>query len=299
MRFDHIKITENEVTLGRQDRQADGSTLTLELKNPSKPMPSFRAALQALTGYAVDLVGIPEWAQDDANGVKEARVTSVALSEDKNRRRGLVVTFVRKIERAKNRVAVYNTPLMNAPTDDQEGTNPGTYPQVVAEMIATLEAEATKYWNGEREQTELALEGPKAAAAEGGEGGEPAEGDQLAKRRKTKDRKAGTPGETMNPGKTSPPDDAQLRKLCLAAGRDMPIDAIANLTSTERAKVQAWAEAAVNPDIKPNKRPEEPEPLKKFATPALLDDVAGASDGWTDPTPPPKADQVQPVTAGK
>lgn len=295
MRFDNIKITDNEVILQRQERQADGSTLTLELKNPSKPMPSFRTALQAFTGYAVDLVGVAAWADDDANGTKEAKVTSVHLSEEaKTRRRGLMVTFIRKIERAKNRVAVYNTPLMHAPVGDQEGTNPGTYPQEVADMIAALEEQATKYWNGEREQTELSLEGPKGKADD--ESGEaPAGDDQLSKRRQRKDRKAGTPGETMNPDKTKAPDDEQLRKLCLAAGRDMPIDAIAKLTSTERQKVQTWAEAAVDPDIKPNRRPPEPEPLKKFATPALLEDVAGATEGWTDPTPPPKADQVQPI----
>lgn len=302
MRFDNIKITDNEVILQRQERQADGSTLTLELKNPSKPMPSFRAALQAFTGYAVDLVGVAEWAQDDANGTPEAKVTSVHLSEEaKTRRRGLMVTFIRKIERAKNRVAVYNTPLMHAPVGDQEGTNPGTYPQEVADFLATLEAEATKYWNGEREQTELPFEGKKAdASAEGGEGEAGAGGeDQLAKRRGKKDRKAGTPGETMNPGKTEAPDDEKLRQLCLAAGRDMPIDAIARLTSTERGKVQEWAEKAVDPDVKPNRRPPEPDVLKKFATPALLEDVAGAQDGWTEQTPPPKADTVKSAVPAK
>lgn len=291
MRFLNIKITDAEVLLDQLVKGPDGSQLSLILKNPSKPMPSFRTALQAFTSYAVDLVGSAEWAEEEGT-----KVSSIHLSEEpKTNRRGLIVTFVRRIERAKNRVAVYNTPLMHAPVGDEEGTNPGTFPKVVADMIAAVEEQATKYWNGEREQVELELAGPKAE----GEGEAPAADDQLAKARKKKDKRAGTPGEVWNPDSKVPPTDEQLRKLCLAAGRDMPIDAIAQLTSSERQLVQTWAVAAVNPDIKPNKRPAEPEVLKKHATPALLDDVAGASDGWTDPTPPPKADQVKPAVPAK
>lgn len=289
MRFENIKITKNKVILDRLDKHPDGSVFTINLENPNKPLPAFKTALQAFTGWACELIGAPQWAED-------SNVSSVHLSEEaKTRRRGLMVTLTRKIERAKDRVVTINTPLMHAPTDDQEGVNPGTFPQLVADMIDTLEEEATKYWNGEREQVELEFKGaPDTSAADGAAAAE----NDLAKHRKKKgkgDPKAGTPHETMNPGQTAPPTDQQLRRICLAAGRDVPLDAIARWTSSERQEVQTWAEAMLNPDIKPKKKPEEPELLKREATPALLEDVAGAQDGWTDPTPPPKAADVQPV----
>lgn len=287
MRFENIKITKNKVILDRLDKHPDGSVFTINLENPNKPLPSFATALQAFTGWACELIQASSWAEDST-------VASVHLSEEaKTRRRGLMVTLTRKIERAKGRVVTINTPLMHEPTDDQEGTNPGTYPQVVADMVATLEEEATKYWNGEREQVELEFKGAPDTSA-GAEAAETESDIGKARRKKGRPAKnAGTPGEVWNPNSTTPPTDEQLRRLCMAAGRDVPVDAIARWTSSERQQVQTWAMAAVNPDIKPAKRPEEPEILKKEATPALLEDVANAGDGWTEPTPPPKADAVK------
>jgi hypothetical protein len=292
MRFENIKISKNKVILDRLDKHPDGSVFTINLENPNKPLPAFKTALQAFTGWACELIGAPQWAED-------SNVASVHLSEEaKTRRRGLMVTLTRKIERAKDRVVTINTPLMHAPVDDQEGVNPGTFPQLVADMIDLLEEEATKYWNGEREQVELEFKGaPDTSTADGAAAAENDLTKQRRKKAKT-DPKSGTPGEVWNPNSNTPPTDEQLRRLCLAAGRDVPLDAIGRWTSTERSKVQAWAMAAIDPNIKPSKRPEEPEILKKEATPALLEDVASAGDGWTDPTPPPKAEQVTPVVTG-
>lgn len=290
MRFENIKITKNKVVLDRLDKHPDGSVFTINLENPNKPLAAFSTALQAFTGWACELIGASQWADDST-------VSSVHLSEEaKTRRRGLMVTLTRKIERAKGRVVTINTPLMHAPADDQEGVNPGTFPQLVADMIGTLEEEATKYWNGEREQVELEFKGPPAEGAEPGAGAAAAENDiskAQKKRGRKPDPKAGTPGEVWNPNSTVPPTDEQLRRICMAAGRDVPLDAIPRWTSSERQQAQTWALAAVNPDIKPAKRPEEPDVLKKDATPALLEDVAGAGDGWTEPTPPPKAEAVK------
>ncbi len=289
MRFENIKITANEVILDRIEKHPDGSVFTINLKNPSKPLPSFKTALQAFTSWACQLVDAPDWAES-------ASVSSVHLSEEaKTSRRGVIVTFTRKIERAKGRTVVVNTPLMHAPVDDQEGVNPGTFPALVGEMIEVLEAEATRYWKGEREQVELEFKGAPAAEGDAGAGAAAAENDisKAQKKRGRKDAKSGTPGEVWNPNSTTPPTDEQLRRLCMAAGRDVPVDAIARWTSSERQQVQTWATAAVNPEIKPAKRPEEPEILKKEATPALLEDVATAGDGWTEPTPPPKAEDVK------
>lgn len=244
MRFKDIKINSDGVELDRVEKHNDGTELTQKMKNATAPLASFKTSLQAFTGYALALIGAPKEWHDETN------VSSIHLSEEpKTNRRGLIVTIVRKIERAKNRVMVINTPLMHQPTEDADGTNPGTFEREVLNMITAAEKEATRYWNGERDQTELPLES----------------NDDLAKRR-GKGRKAGK-GES---------DDDVLRQLLLAAGRDIPVDAIARATSSERQSAQAWAEAAVDTEIRDADRPKEPEWVQKNATPALIEDVAKA-----------------------
>ncbi len=266
MRFKDIKVNSDGVELDRVDKLPDGTELTQKLKNATPPLASMRAALQAFGGYAVGLVGVSDWA-DSIN------VTSVHLSEEpKTSRRGLIVTFTRRIERAKNRTVVINTPLMHAPTGDEEGVNPGTFERPVLDMIRDVENEATRYWNGEREQGEM------FSRSESGGDKAPAAGtDDVSKRRANRPpRNAGTPNEVVNPDKTKAPTDEQTRKLLLAAGRDVPIDAIARWTASERDAAQKWAEAAVDPKIKADKRPKEPDCVAKDGTPALLDDIAEA-----------------------
>lgn len=237
MRFKDIKSNADGVTLDRVEKLGDGTELTQQMKNATPPLASFKTALQAFTGYALALIGAPpEWNED-------TNVSSIHLSEEpKTNRRGLIVTITRKIERAKNRVMVINTPLMHQPTEDADGTNPGTFEREVLNMITACEREATRYWNGEREQTEM---------FEGQEGG----GGR---------KKGGRKGK----GGDQPLDDEGLRKLLLQAGRDVPIDAIARLTSSEREASNVWATAVVG-EIPEDQRPEEPAILMKLATPAL------------------------------
>jgi hypothetical protein len=278
MRFQNIRVGD-EVSLDRVEKQPDGSVVTINLKNPAKPLASFQAAMQAFSGYAVELIGAPHWHED-------AKVTSIHLSEEpKTNRRGLIVTFTRKIERAKNRVVVVNTPLQHAPVDDQEGTNPGTFPREVAEMIATVEDEATKYWKGEREQAEMFPEGQAAGTRDD------APAPTKARGKKNRDFIPGV-GPVVNPDATEQLTDENLRQLLLRVERDVPIDALARWTSGERDAAQRWATALI--EAKLNGRPyegAEPKSVKRDATPAL-------ADGWTQESPPPKAADVHPVTAG-
>lgn len=237
MRFKDIKINADGVELDRVEKHNDGTELTQKMKNATAPLASFKTALQAFTGYALALIGAPaEW-HDETN------VSSIHLSEEpKTNRRGLIVTIVRKIERAKNRVMVINTPLMHQPTEDADGTNPGTFEREVLNMITTAEKEATRYWNGERDQTELPFEST----------------DDLSKRR------------GKGRGKAKPADDEVVRQLLLSAGRDVPVDAIARATSSERDAAITWAEAVVaDPAAEGN--PSEPEWIQKNATPALIE----------------------------
>lgn len=235
MRFKDIKINADGVELDRVEKHNDGTELTQKMKNATAPLASFKTALQAFTGYALALIGAPKEWHD------ETTVSSIHLSEEpKTNRRGLIVTIVRKIERAKNRVMVINTPLMHQPTEDADGTNPGTFEREVLNMITDAEREATRYWNGERDQTDM-FEG----------------NDDVSRKRKGRG------------GKAKPADDETVRQLLLTAGRDVPVDAIARATSSERDAAITWAEAAINdPDAEGN--PSEPEWIQKNATPALI-----------------------------
>lgn len=245
MRFKDIKINADGVELDRVEIHNDGTELTQKMKNATAPLAEFRTALQAFTGYALALIGAPKEWHDDTN------VSSIHLSEEpKTKRRGLIVTITRKIERAKNRVMVINTPLMHQPTEDADGTNPGTFERTVLTMITDTEREATRYWNGERDQTDMFEGQGGGAKPRGGKGGK---------------------------GKPEG-DDEVLRQLLLAAGRDVPIDAIARATSSERQAASAWAETATDPSTREADRKPEPEWVQKNATPALIDEVSKARE---------------------
>lgn len=289
MRFTKIKVNDKGVQLNWSTTDASGLTHSHDVSSPEKPAPELPEALSAFVPFVMDLLDLPP------NWRDQIRVTTINLNEEKETKtRGLMVSVTRKIAKASGRPVSITTPHMREATENTTATT-GILDDDVLELIAKAEKAAAAFVKGERMQGELI---PTSQAEAPAEGEAAAGSDELAKRRGRKagkDRKAGTPGEVWNPGSNIPPTDAQLVKICLAAGRDVPLDAVGRWTSSEREEVLRWALAAVNPDIKPNKRPEEPEILKKEATPALLEDVASEQDGWTSPTPPPKAADVKPV----
>lgn len=290
MRFTKIKVNDKGVQLLWSTTDASGLTHNHDVSSPEKPAPELPEALAAFVPYVMDLLDLPP------NWREQIRVTTINLNEEKETKsRGLMVSVTRKIAKASGRPVSITTPHMREATENTTATT-GILDDDTLELIAKVERAAAAFVKGERMQGELipTNAGAPADGEAAATGAAPA--DELAKRRgRKKDRKSGTPGEVWNPDSTTPPTDEQLRRLCMAAGRDVPLDAIARWTSSERQEVQTWATAAVNPDIKPGKRPEEPEILKKEATPALLEDVANAGDGWTEPTPPPKAADVKPI----
>lgn len=107
---------------------------------------------------------------------------------------------------------------------------------------------------------------------------------QVGARRKKKDKSAGTPNEVVNPDKTKAPTDDVLRARLLEFDRDVPVDAIATWTSTERDAVQRYLDA--KRDLRDNARAVnldeviEPDVILLSATPPL------GGDGWTDPKKP-------------
>jgi hypothetical protein len=87
----------------------------------------------------------------------------------------------------------------------------------------------------------------------------------------------------MNRNKTAPLTDPELRKLLLSVDRDVPEDALALWTSSERDRVQYWAERKLASMAGTPVALEdlvEPDTVLKYATPGL------GSDGWADSKPP-------------
>lgn len=293
MRFSKIRVNDKGVQLLWTTTDANGTTTTHDLTSAEKPTPDLPEALDAFREYVMDLLELPAKWRD------QIRITTLSISDDKETNtRGLMVSATKKIAKASGRPLSITTPHMREGAEDSTAKT-GILEEEILELIAKAETAASRFVKGERAQGEIFPSDASAPPAAGAEGtAPPAAGeDDVSKARKRRPAKnAGTPGEVWNPNSTVPPTDEQLRKLCLQAGRDVPIDAIARWASSERQKVQTWATMVTNPEVKPENHPEEPDVLKKDATPALLEDVAKArDDGWTQETPPPKAADVKPV----
>lgn len=264
MRFTRISITKKEVALDWETKVGHG-LITHGLVEKDRPLPAFAGALQAFAGFALALIGAPP-AWDDG-----ITVTTLNFHEDKNGRRGLQVSFSRRVDRARGASTSITTPVMWEADEPEGEIADGFYGTVVIDLIAALESEATKFQAGEREQAEMF---DKTASADEGTTTRPRVN---GKARPAKN--AGTPGEVMNPGHTIKPDDEALRVSLLAAGRDMPVDAIASLGSNDRDKVQRWADGQARVragTLRADASPKEPLILKKLATPALSDEMVGA-----------------------
>lgn len=269
MKFSRISVTKKGVNLAYEKADEHKSEETVA-KSSEQPLSTFVDALQSFTPFVIDLLEIPEeWRAN-------LTVTTLNLSEDKNGYRGLIVTATRPVPKAYDRPLVLNTPLVREGSDEASD-EACTLPDEVLELIGLVETEAVRYLNGEREQRELFNKSEssenvkdfdqRAAAAE------------VASTRKPKRNKKGKDfipgvGDVANPEATEPPTSEQLRALLLKVGRDMPIDALSTLTSSERDAILAWAVAKEDPFTPERDMPLEPEAVKAFATLPL-------SDGWT------------------
>lgn len=278
MRFTKIKVRENGVELSWTVKGSAG-TDTVNHESTDKPLETFPAALNAFRGYVVELLGLPKsWLAD-------MTVTTLSLNEETDGRRGLIVTAVRKIEKAANRPFVINTPLMKERGDNTSDAASGIFDPEIIDLIAEAEKQATSYRKGEKAQIDAFEQTSKTDPAAPGE--QPTNDIEKRRRRKKDvDPKAGTPNEVVNPDKTAPPpDDATIRNILLAAGRDVPVDAIAQWIETERKQAVKWAEHQLAPalDTARGETTPEPEFLQKVATLPLLDAHAAAIDNVTVP----------------
>jgi len=287
MKFSRISVTKKGVELA-YERKDEHKSEEVVAKSAERPLPSFADALQSFAAFVIDLLEIPdEWREN-------LTITTLNLSEDKNGYRGLIVTATRPIPKAYDRPLVMNTPLVREGSEDASD-EACTLSDEVLELVSLVEGEAVRYLNGEREQLDLLKPSNSENVAEFNENAAHAE---VQSTRKPKGRKGKTPPQSETgvalvvnePGE--PLDDNALRQLLLMVERDVPIDALAILTSSEREASAAWAKARQQEmlgTLDSTAMPAEPACVIRYATLPLK------ADAWTGDHVPPKATDVETV----
>lgn len=261
MEFNKVVLNDGAVELHYDDFGEKKSGLAVVEKGED-PQPTLGSALRAFKPFVLWALSAPESWGDTV----EVRAVTIKRPEDEPR--GIVVSCVKRCPRARNGVAAFNTPYLSEHPSGAD--SPGFLPGYVPALIDALEQAAEKYHQGARgEQTDLSDNSKDFA--------ERAASASAKSTRKPKGGKKGdevvahNPGVGMvwNPDSTEPPlDDNGLRQLLLMVERDVPIDAIARWTSSERAAAQQWGSArqqelAGTPKVKV---PTEPPCLARDAT---------------------------------
>jgi hypothetical protein len=157
-KFESIKFSGAKVQLDwREDRPGPkGDSRVVHLESPCLPLSEFSVALQNFRPLVRDLCELAdEWADT-------LKITGVSLNtEEKDGRRGIKVHCTRELAQA-NTALAFLTPHLREPKSEGETGGVGFYSDEWGKAIAELEAAATRYANGTRQQADL-FEGPKAA----------------------------------------------------------------------------------------------------------------------------------------
>lgn len=288
MRFSKIKSAKQGVELQWETVSGAVKTST-DLQSPDEPRKEFTDAMQAFVPFVMDLLDLPDsWREG-------LEITTLSISEEKKEsRRGLIVTCVRRVDKANDRTVLINTPYMRERFDEDKGEK-GYLSAKDMLHLEEAEAEAQRYLGGERAQPtlfpETAAADPVAAAKAKSEAA-PVE-KPARKRRPAKTGAAFVPGagEVVNADATEAPTDEALRSMLLASGRDVPLDAIGRWSSSERDAAQRWADNAFStPD-------DMPACIQRDATLPLAS--PDGSDGWLTPPAPVHLtdDDVQEIKA--
>lgn len=275
----------------------DGANVELEWKEPllgggvrdvsdrgKDPTPALKSALQAFTGYVLWVHSLPESMADRID------VRGVTIKRPEDEPRGITVAALLRCPRARNSTSTLNTPYL---CEGAGGGNSGFLPESTIEMVNALERQATLYQQGERgEQTVMPL-GDSENSKEFNERAAHAEVASTRRPKLSKKEKAALAAQAeagvpvVNADAGIPLTNDALRQLLLSVDRDVPIDAIARWTSSERESAQRWGEARQQEmvgQLDAATVPTEPACVLKDATPAL------SADSWMAPVPPKVSD---------
>lgn len=140
------------VALTRVEDRANVDSIESTLTSHELPRPEFVAALNALTAWVVQCCELPSTYAEDMS------VVGVTLSLGEHG--GCVVTALRKVRGASSPVVINTPHVPSVPTSDGGPALPPT----VNALLIQLEAEADRFWTGERAQADL-FEGKRADGA--------------------------------------------------------------------------------------------------------------------------------------
>ena len=146
MNFTKIKYNGDVVELEWGKERDDGSEVSTRFKCFDAPLEDFKKAMiafRALVAHITDLPG--EWVTDLA-------ITGLSINTEKDGRRGLVITAMKKLPTA-NSPLILNTPHLRELVDEPPG--PGFFVDGMDRAIERAEKAATEYLKGKREQVEL------------------------------------------------------------------------------------------------------------------------------------------------
>ena len=295
MQFEKIRFDGKTVELDYSESTPGGSTIVVEERG-TDPSPAFKAALRAFASYVVWVISGPEsWAETlDVRGVTIKRPDDGEF--------GIIVTAIHPCPRARNGTHLINTPFLAAAPEGHEGLGSGFLPSHVPALVDELEMQATAFHDGEHgEQISLGLpasENTKAVNQRMADA-------EVASTRKPKGRKGKGKehipgvGTVINPDAVELIGDDALRMLLGMVDRDVPVDAIAAWTSSERSQAVTWARARqqellgrfaqLSEEERAEMVPPEPACVQAAATLLLT-----AEEHWTT-APPPKASEVETV----
>lgn len=278
MQFDRIHFDGKLVEL---DHKTTSGGVASEITDKGKdPSPGFKNALKAFVPYVLWVHELPH------SHLERIDVRGVSIKRGDDKPLGINVSGVLTCPRARSAGSTLNTPYLTEPPEGYVGDRKGFLPETIGALVENLEEMASAYLAGERgEQTTLPLESENAKAFD-----DRAAAAEVQSTRKPKGRKGKTQipgvGDVMNPNSDVALDDAGLRQLLLSCDHDVPIDAVARWSSSERDAAQLYGMAQQRKlagekvDV-----PALPKAIKRDATLPLK------AEDWSS-EPPPKIDEA-------
>jgi hypothetical protein len=154
MEFSKISVDAKGVKLQWEEPGAAREHHQHTLESADTPAPEFTAAIEAFRPLITDLLKTPERFVGE-----DCEIRGFSLSRDADEHRGLVITLSKKLSKFKAPMT-FNLPYISEQPSERPAS--GYMPDGMLEAIATLEAAAEAYVNGNRVQLALALEGAAA-----------------------------------------------------------------------------------------------------------------------------------------
>lgn len=149
MRFTKIKFNGFQVQLTWIEKKGSSGEVESTLKSYERPDPELGNAMRAFVPIVFDLLDLlrGDWEVDFL-------VTGLSINEEDDGRKGLVITCLKKLEKA-NAPLVLNTPHLREPVEDEEFERTGYFTDGMLEALERAEKAARGYVEGKREQGDL------------------------------------------------------------------------------------------------------------------------------------------------